>query len=86
MRELTPNECGRRLYAAILSCHRNHPLMADIYEFETPKPIEVYWEEVAAILMRLTRARLEKQINRDRVTKGALLPWPESEQNTEPDF
>ncbi len=81
---LSPRECGRRLYVAVLSCCRNDIVMAETDELHGPESVDPFWEDLAVTLVTALNRRLGKPPRAG--TKGVLVPWPQATENTEADF
>jgi len=85
---LSPRECGRRLYVAILSCIREDAIIAETDEYHSPDKFERFWEDMAGGLMDIMRPTLtEAELKPAHAgTKGLSLVWSQPAENIEPPF
>ena len=75
---LEKQEWGRRLYAAMLSCHEGASTIAEVYEFETPNQVDPFWTKMAEALAnllgrQLAAAERRKKAASARGRKGLFL-------------
>ena len=84
---LEKQEWGRRLYAAMLSCHEGASTIAEVYEFETPQQVDPFWTKMAEALANLLGRQIEAEKRRKKAmsTRGRkglfLMPSQAAEKN-----
>jgi hypothetical protein len=88
---LEKQEWGRRLYAAMLSCHEGAPTIAEVYEWETPEHVDSFWNKMAEALAGLLGRQLEAAESRKKkvssaVRKGLFLVPRQPAENNGPEF
>jgi hypothetical protein len=88
---LEKQEWGRRLYAAMLSCHEGASTIAEVYEFETPKQVDSFWSRMAEALADLLGRQLEaaerrKKPSSSTVRKGLFLVSRQATENNGPEI
>ena len=88
---LEKQEWGRRLYAAMLSCHEGAPTIAEVYEWETPNEVDSFWTKMAEALAGLLGRQLEAAARRKKpssstVRKGLFLVSRQATENNGPEF
>ena len=88
---LKPGEAGRRLYAAMLSCHEGASTIAEVYEWETPAEVDSFWTKMAEALASLLGRQIEAAERRKKkvssaVRKGLFLVPRQATENNGPEF
>jgi hypothetical protein len=87
---LEKQEWGRRLYAALLSCHEGASTIAEVYEFETPQQVDSFWTKMAEALTGLLGRQLAAEQNKKPVSsavrKGLFLVPRQATENNGPEF
>ena len=88
---LEKQEWGRRLYAAMLSCHQGASTIAEVYEFETPKDVDPFWTKMAEALANLLGRQIEAAKRRKKAVasagrKGLFLVSRQTAENNGPEF
>jgi hypothetical protein len=88
---LEKQEWGRRLYAAMLSCHEGASTIAEVYEFETPHQVDPFWTKMAEALAyllgrQIAAAQRRKKAVPTRGQKGLFLVPSQAAENNGPEF
>ena len=88
---LEKQEWGRRLYAAMLSCHEGASTIAEVYEWETPNEVDPFWSQMAEALAGLLGRQLEAAKPRKKrassaVRKGLFLVPRQTAENNGSEF
>ncbi len=88
---LEKQEWGRRLYAAMLSCHEGTSTIAEAYEWETPEQVDPFWTKMAEALTGLLGRQIEAAKRRKKaassaVRKGLFLVSRQTAENNGPEL
>ncbi len=88
---LEKQDYGRRLYAAMLSCHEGASTIAEVYERETPDQVDPFWVKMAEALAGLLGRQVDAAKRRKKPAaiagrKGLFLVAPQAAENNGPEI